>query len=317
LPGVKAATSDWSLPLSGNLPSAGVEFEGQTFAPGHVPTIAMDAATPGYFQAMGIPLVVGRVFSNTDDASSTPVVVVNEAFVRRYFPNESALGKRIQSGYSVTSTFPWREIVGVVGDTKLGELAEEPEPEYYMPFAQVPKFSAIVLRVQGEPLSIAPAVRSVMTQLDKDIPIYDFQTMDGYVASLVAARRFATLLLGSFAVLALMLAAVGIYGVTSFSSSQRIHEIGIRRALGAQGGEVLRMVLWQGARLAFVGLIVGLVAAAGLARLIGSFLFGVRALDPLTFVSVAALLCGVALAASYIPARRATRVDPMVALRYE
>ena len=317
LPSVKSAATDWSLPLSGNAPSTGVEFEGRQFAPGSTPEIIIDTATPSYFGTMGIPLLKGRVFTDADDASSTPVVVVNQAFVQRYFPNESPLGKRIRPSFSVTSTTPWREIVGVVGNTKLGGLAEEFQPEFYTPFAQVPNFSAVVLRTATQPLSVVPEVRAVLASLDKNIPIYDVETMDGYVSALVAARRFSVFLLGLFAALALLLAAVGIYGVTSFSAGQRTHEIGIRRALGAQRDDVLRLVVWHGARLAFLGVITGLAAAAGLTRLIRSLLFGVSALDPFTFAVVAVLLTVVALLACWIPARRAMRVDPMVALRHE
>ncbi|HEV2418079.1 MAG TPA: ABC transporter permease [Terriglobia bacterium] len=317
LPGVRSVAADWTLPFSGEIDSAGVDFEGRTFAPGYTPSIRVDGITPGYFRTMGIPLLQGRTFTNRDTASSLPVVIVNEALARKYYPNESVIGKQIRPSISATSATPWREIVGVVGNTKLGGLAENFQPEYYLPFAQFPIFSTIVLRTQVEPLRLVPAVRTVITSMDENVPVYDVSTMGNYLASSVARSRFSTLLLGLFGGLALVLAAIGIYGVVSYSVSQRTHELGIRMALGAQKTDVLRMVIINGIKMALVGVGIGIVGALGLARFLSSLLYGVKSTDPLTFVIVSVLLTSVALLACYIPARRAAKVDPMVALRHE
>jgi len=317
LPGATAAAADWSLPFSGTGVSTGVTFQGRTVAPGNTPVSIVDAITPDYFQTMGIPLLKGRIFNDADNWTSLPVVIINEAFAQRYFPNENPIGKRIQPSFSMTNDYPWREIVAVVGNAKMGDLSEDFQPEFYMPFAQIPNYNAFVLKVQGDPLTLVSAVRAVVASLDKNLPLYNIQTMDGYLSSSIAARRFITLLLGLFAVLALVLATVGIYGVMAFSVSQRTRELGIRMALGADRGSVMQLVLWQGARLAFVGVAIGIGTALGLTRVLADFLFEVRATDPATYVAVAILLVVVALLACYIPARRATKVDPLAALRYE
>jgi predicted permease len=316
LPGVTEAAADWSLPFSSAV-TTGVDFEGRTFAPGNTPVSIFDAATPAYFRTMGIPLLQGRIFTDGDNMNNPPVVIINEAFARRYFPNENPVGKRIKPSFSMTNDTPWREIVGVVGNTKLVDLSEDFRPEFYMPFAQVPNFSAVILRTRGDPLGLVSAVRTVLASLDKNLPIYDVETMESYMSSSVAAKRFVTLLLGLFAVLALVLAVVGIYGVMAFSVSQRTRELGIRMALGADRQSVMRMVLWQGARLALVGVAIGIATALVVTRILVSFLFDVRATDPATYAAVAFLLVLVALAACYLPARRAMKVDPMVALRHE
>jgi predicted permease len=316
LPGVTEAAADWSLPFSSAV-TTGVDFEGRTFAPGNTPVSIFDAATPSYFRTMEIPLLEGRIFTDGDNMKNPSVVIINEAFARHYFPDENPVGKRIKPSFSMTNDTPWREIVGVVGNTKLVDLSEDFRPEFYMPFAQVPNFSAVILRARGDPLGLVSAVRTVLASLDKNLPIYDVETMADYMSSSIAAKRFITLLLGLFAVLALVLAAVGIYGVMAFSVSQRTRELGIRMALGADRQSVMRMVLWHGARLALVGVAIGIATALAVTRVLASFLFEVRATDPTTYGAVAILLVLVALAACYIPARRAMRVDPMVALRYE
>ncbi|HTU34195.1 MAG TPA: ABC transporter permease [Candidatus Acidoferrum sp.] len=316
LPGVTGAAADWSLPFS-NAVTTGLDFEGRTFAPGNTPVSIFDAVTPDYFRTMGIPLLEGRIFTDADNAKSPPVVIINEAFARRYFPNESPLGKRIKPSFTMTNGYPWREIVAVVGNTKLVDLSEDFRPEFYMPFAQIPNFSAVILRAQGDPLGLVSAVRTVLASLDKDLPIYDVETMDGYMSSSIAAKRFITLLLGLFAVLALVLATVGMYGVMAFSVGQRTRELGIRMALGADRQSVMQMVLWQGARLALVGVAIGIATALAVTRVLAGFLFEVHPTDPATYAAIAILLILVASAACYIPARRAMRVDPMVALRYE
>ncbi|HKF53667.1 MAG TPA: ABC transporter permease [Candidatus Acidoferrales bacterium] len=317
LPGATAVAADWSLPFSGTGVSTGLSFEGRTFAPGNTPMSVVDAITPDYFQTMGIPLLKGRLFTDADNSASRPVVIINDAFAQRYFPNENPVGKRIQPSFSVTNDYPWREIVAVVGNTKMGDLSEDFQPEFYMPFAQIPNYNAFVLKVQGDPLTLVSAVRATVASLDKNLPLYGIQTMDGYLASSVAARRFLTLLLGLFATLALVLATVGIYGVMAFSVSRRTRELGIRMALGADKASVMQLVLWQGARLALVGVAIGIAAALALTRVVANFLFEIRATDPVTYAAVAFLLVVVALFACYIPARRAMKVDPLAALRHE
>jgi predicted permease len=317
LPGVRSAAVDWTLPFSGVYDSAGVDLEGRKFAPGYTPSIRLDALTPGYFRTMRIPLLRGRRFNDRDAASSLPVAIVNEAFALKYFPNENVVGKRIRPSISVGSTTPWREIVGVVGNTKLKGLAENFEPEYYLPFGQFPIFSTIVLRTRDKPLTMVPAVRTVIASMDRNLPVYDVSTMENYLSSSVARSRFSTLLLGLFGALALLLAAVGIYGVVSYSVSQRTHEVGIRIALGADRQDVLQLILRRGMVLALIGVAIGVPAALGLTRFLSSLLYDVKPTDPRTFIAVALIMLGVALLACYIPARRAAKVDPMVALRHE
>ena len=319
LPGVKGATTSWSLPFSGTAVSTGLDFEGRTFAPGNTPMSVVDAVTPDYFHTFGIPLVKGRTFTDADSWNSPPVAIINEAFAQRFFPNENPVGKRIKSSFSMTNDSPWREIVAVVGNTKIANLSEDFQPEFYMPFAQIPNFTAVIVKLQGDPLTSVTAVRSVLASLDKNLPVYNIETMDDYLSSSVAAKRFIALLLGLFAVLALILATIGIYGVTAFSVSQRTRELGIRMALGANRASMMQLVLWQGARLALIGVAIGIAAALALTSVLAEFLFlfEIRATDPATYATVAILLVVVALLACFIPARRATRVDPMIALRYE
>ncbi len=317
LPRVHAAAADWALPFSGDNPAAGVLFEGRTLTPGHIPVARVDTVTPDYFRTMGIPLLLGRFFTDADTAKSLPVAIVNDAFARKYFPNETAVGKRIMAGISATSATPWREIVGVVGNVKLDGLAGNFQPEYYLPFAQFPGFNAFVLRVHGNPANMAPAVRTVVASMDRNVPVYHVETMNDYLSASVARNRFSTLLLGLFGALALALAAVGIYGVISYSVSQTTHEIGIRVALGAEKNDVLKMVVGQGLKLALIGVAIGVAGALALTRFLASLLYGVKPTDPLTFLAVSLILIAVALAACYFPARRAAKVDPMVALHYE
>jgi predicted permease len=317
VPGVQSSATDWALPFSGDNPSTGMEFEGRTFAPGHTPGARIDAVTPDYFRTMGIPLLRGRGFTNHDRANTLPVVLINNAFARRFYPNEDPIGRRIRPSYTTTSTFPWRTVVGVVGNAKLGGLAEKFQPELYMPYAQVPIFNVVIVKTQGKPLRLAPAARTVVASLDKNVPVYGIEPMEDYLASSEARNRFSTLLLGLFGVVALAMAAAGIYGVVSYSVSQRTHEIGIRMALGAQKSDVLRLVVGQGMSPSLIGLGIGIAGAFGLTRSLSSMLYEVKPTDPTTFTAVSLILIGVALLASYIPARRATKVDPMVALRYE
>ncbi|HXG67739.1 MAG TPA: ABC transporter permease [Blastocatellia bacterium] len=321
LPGVTAASGILPLPLSGNNFGVSLRVEGQTYAPGEEPSTALRVTGLDYFKTMKIPFVNGRDFTPRDDRQATRVAIINETFAKRYFPGEDPIGKRIKPGISVDEDGPpMREIIGVVKDVRhKQELDKESGPEMYLPHAQVP-FGGItlVVRTQTDPRSLARPVQGVIAEIDKDIPLYDIKTFDQHLGNAFARPQFSAFLLGVFAVVALLLTAVGLYGVMAYSVAQRTHEIGIRVALGAQQGQVMSMVIRQGVTLAAVGVVLGLVGAFGLTRvLLATMLYGVSALDPLTFAFVVLLLFGVALAACAIPARRATKVDPMVALRYE
>jgi putative ABC transport system permease protein len=273
--------------------------------------------TPGYFRTMGIPLLAGRDLSDDDQPDTPHVVVVNEAFARRVFPGERALGKRIDWGGP--SGPEHLEIVGVVGDVKQYGLDEGFFPTMYLPYAQiyVSEVMSLVARTTRDPRDLVSAVRRAVAALDPDLPLYDVATMEQRIADSVTSERYSTLLIGVFAITALILATVGIYGVMSYTVRQRTQELGVRIALGAGKREVLALVIRQGMKLAFVGLILGIAGALGLGRVLNSLLFQVSARDPWTLASVAVLLTVVAAVACYLPARHAARVDPAEALRYE
>ena len=274
----------------------------------------------GYFRTMGIPLIKGRDFDDRDKHGSTPVIIVTETFVRQFFPNEDPIGKRMHPGISSVEgeESTMREIIGVVGDVRNRSLSAESRPAYYVPQTQVP-FSQMVtvVKTTSEPRSFIPAVTKDVAALDADVPLFGVKSMDEYLSASVAAPRFNTTLLSIFAGVALVLTIVGLYGVMSYSVVQRTNEIGIRLALGAQSRDVLIMIIKQGSKLIVVGLVIGLAGAFAATRVIASLLFGVKAKDPFTFVAAAVLLAIVALLACYIPAWRATKVDPLEALRYE
>jgi predicted permease len=283
-------------------------------------------AEPDYLSAMGIPLHRGRFFTQDDNEHSPPVIVIDESFAREYFPNEDPIGKRINIG--IINSEP--EIVGVVGHVKHWGLDTDGDAKHpitaqaYMPFMQIPdQFwsgppqSEVVVRTKGSPAALVPAIREAIEKLNGENVMYETKPLEQIVADSLAARRFSMILLGVFAALALLLSSIGIYGVISYVVGQRTHEIGIRMALGAQPSHVLRLMLGEGMKMALVGVAIGIAAALGLTQLMASMLFGVSATDPITFCGVALVLTSVALAACYIPARRAMRVDPMVALRYE
>ena len=275
-------------------------------------------ATPGFFAAIGIPLVRGRLIERSDDEKAARVLVVNEAFEKRFFPKGDAIGKRIRLG-KLTADFPWATIVGVVGDVRGFALNEPPQPTMYWPVAQIRETPslAIVVRTQTDPAALAPTVRSAVAEIDPAQPIYDMETLDQLVAKSLSQRRFTLTLMLMFGVTALILSASGIYGVMAFAVTQRTQEIGIRMALGARAADVLRMVVRSGMLLALLGVVAGLIGAFALTRLMSTLLFGVSPTDLLTFGLVTAGLLMVALLACYIPARRATKVDPLIALRSE
>ena len=319
LPGVENASAITPLPLGGSTFVISFEVEGRNIPKGQLPSSHFRAITPDYFNVMRIPLISGRAFTNRDDAKSPGVVIINESFAKRHFPNENPIGKHLKPGISVTDETVWREIVGVVKDVKHNQsLSRDYEPEYYMPHAQIPLGSmSLVLRATNDPRSLAGAVQREVHALDKDIPVYRIKTLDQYLGVAVAKPKFNALLLALFAGLALLLTAIGLYGVMAYSVIQLTQEIGIRIALGAQTGDVLQMVLRQGLKLTALGLALGLAAAYALTRYMQTLLFGVKPADPLTFGLIALLLIVVAIVACWIPARRATKVDPMVALRRE
>jgi len=322
LPGVRSAGASSFLPVSGG--GGLLHFN----INGHPPKSPHDyiatgyrTITPNYFETLGVPLVQGRFFTAADAEKAPAVVVINVAMARTYFPGENPLGKRLQVGATPESDVPWMEVVGVVGDVRQG-LDLEPKAEMYLPYRQadavLPVFQlSIVLRTATDPKLQASALRSALAEIDPNQPLVRVRTMEENMAATVAQPRFRTWLIGIFAALALVLAGVGVYGVMSYTVTQRTSEIGIRVTLGAQPEDVFRIVVGEGLRVALAGVGVGIVAALALTRLLQSFLYGVSAYDPLTFGGVALILTFVAVAASFFPARRATHVDPMVALRYE
>jgi predicted permease len=318
LPGVQAAGAVSSLPLSGNNSSGSFRIEGRDVPQGQsAPHGDRWAATPGYFETMKIPLVRGRFFEQRDVESGPGVAIIDEELARKYWPNEDPLGKRIT--FEGTRENPrFREIVGIVGHVKHRGLEGESRVQYYLPHgqrAQAGMFLAI--RTAGNPADFTGAVRGVLRNLDQDLPVFRVNTMEQVVADSMTMRRFMLSLLGVFAAIALILASVGLYGVLSYAVTQRSHEIGIRMALGARGADVLALVVKQGMRLTGIGIGIGLLGAFALTRLMKTLLFGIGAADPLTYGAIAGMLALVALLACWLPARRATRVDPMIALRYE
>ncbi len=317
-PGVRSASAIVPLPDSNDEWGVSFQVESHVVPAADEPVSGFAMTDPGYFHTMGIPILRGREFGETDNAKSLPVVIVNQAFAKQYFPNQDPVGKRIQPAASMSGKPPWREIVGVAGNVKTEGLAGKTPSIYYVPYQQLP-FSSLtfVVRTAGNPRAMAGMVRSLIASMDPNVPVYSVETMNEYLAASVAQPRFNTLMLGIFAALALVLAAVGLYGVISYSVAQRTHEFGIRMALGARQEAILRLVLKEGLVLALAGVGIGMAGAFGLSRLISSLLYGVKSSNPLVFTGVAVVLVGVALLASYIPARRATKVDPIEALRYE
>jgi putative ABC transport system permease protein len=327
VPGVQSASGINHLPLAGDEWGFRFHIEGRPpERPGEESVAAYRAVFPGYFRAMSIPILRGRDVTNGDDLRSPGVVVINNYFARRHWPGEDAIGKRIT--FDDPSKNPsWLTVVGVVKDTARSSWVSPPEEEVFLPYLQnrayletpSPPYSylTLIVRTAGEPESLAPAIRAAIHSLDKNIPLSEVQTMDHVVAEATGQSRFYLILLGAFGTVALVLAGVGIYGVMSYSVLRRTQEIGIRMALGAQARDVLRLVVFQGIMHALAGVAVGLAGALALSRLMAGLLYRTRPNDPATFAAVVLVLSGVAIAASYVPARRATRVDPMVALRYE
>jgi putative ABC transport system permease protein len=317
LPGVRSAAVAGNLPLTYDGDSAIISVEGLPDPPpDQRPDVIYRAIGPEYFQTMGISLVRGRDFTDQDNADSKEVVVISEKTAQRFWPGQDPLGKRLKTGSSTSST-PWREVIGVVKDVRQNNFIAPPKMQMYFTYRQLKNIAAnaLVVRTMIEPMSLATSVRDVIWSVDKDQTVADIDAMDHIVAAAVARQRFSMLLLGIFAALALLLASVGIYGVMSYSVVQRTREIGIRIALGARRSDVLQMTVKQGLKLVGAGMIIGLAAAFILTRLMATLLFGITATDPITFFSISLVLLAVAILASYVPALRATKVDPIIALR--
>ena len=315
-PGVAAVAAGIPLPFSGNGGSASFQIDGRPSPPGDPGPhgdIAMVSAD--YFNALKIPLRQGRVFTTLDRADTQPVALVDEILARQYWPGQSPIGQHIRNGNSA----PWATIVGIVGHVKQSDLAgEDVKGKYYFPLFQRPApFMSFVMRAPGDAGRLSAAMRDAVRAVDPTQPLSQIRLLTDMVDSSLAPRRFVVTVLGVFATMALAMALIGLYGVISYAVTQRTQELGVRMALGAQPAEILRMVLGQGIKLAGLGSIAGLIIALALSQLLRGQLFHVSAFDPLTFALMAVALIAAAMLASYIPARRATRVDPMVALRYE
>ncbi|HZE69968.1 MAG TPA: ABC transporter permease [Pyrinomonadaceae bacterium] len=336
LPGVQMVAAASGLPLGNNGWQTSFVIEGRPVPPrNETPLMEACTVTPDYFRAMNIPLLSGRFFTDQDNRSflagrdlskldegermisGTNVIVVDEEFARRYWPNEDAVGKRIKFGPD--SKAPALTVVGVVGRVKMEGLSQDSNRvQGYFAFSQLPfNGMTVIIKASRDPNQLIAAVRDQIKAIDPEQPIYNIRTMDEIRGESVAAERLNLMLLSIFAGIALVLAIVGIYGVMSYAVTQRTHEIGIRMAIGAQPRDVFRMILGQGMTLALIGVVLGLVGAFALTRLMATMLFGVQPTDPATFASIAALLTGVALVACLIPGRRATKVDPVISLRYE
>jgi putative ABC transport system permease protein len=314
LPGVQAVGLSSNVPLLPDQRGIGFRVEGRAANDFHQANNAF--VNESYFRAMGIPILRGRSVQEQDTPSKPLAAVINQTLARTYFPGEDPIGKRLLWGYRTPFI-----IVGVAGDVRVSALDASVSPMIYMSAFQVEsgasRHAVFVVRTAGKPAELASSARRAIWSVDKELPVFGVTTMDDVLAGSVAQRRFSMSLLGAFAGLALLMAAIGLYGVLSYSVSQRMHEMGLRMALGARARDLMRLVVGQGIRVALAGVALGLIASFATTRLLAGMLFGVSPLDPLTFAAVALVLVAAAFLASFIPARRATRVDPMVALRYE
>ena len=318
-PGVEGVAISTDLPLGGNADFLAFSVEGRPLAPtDRTPDAEVRIISPEYFRTLQIPLWSGRILTDRDTNDVPDAVVINETLARKYFPGEDPLGKRITFGNPQAPDVEWFSIVGVVGDVRGTRLSDEPYAQLYTSYRQTPRRSfSLILRTAGEPTAMLNTVREKIWALDRQQPLYNVRTVDQVLAQAVARPRFNMLLISILAGVALVLASVGIYGVISYSVTQRTHELGVRMALGATAGDVLKLVIGQGMLLAGIGLGIGLVAAFAVTRIMASLLFGVSASDPLTYLGLAVLLGAIAFLACYIPARRATKVNPVTALRAE
>jgi putative ABC transport system permease protein len=317
LPGVQSVGLTSDLPWTGYDEIMLFNIEGKTFPPNQGPIARYHYVSTDYFRTIGVPLIAGRFFSAEDRPGTPAVVLINRSLGERYWPGESAVGKRF-SFSSQPREQDWLTVAGVVGDVKDFPYSPAAEPAFYFPMTQEPvRLMILAVRTAAEPSNLIEAVRGEVRALDKDLPLAEVKTLETIATAAVAGQRFTLWLVGFFALVALVLAAIGIYSVLSYLVAQRTHEIGVRMALGAQTRDVLKLMLWQGTRLILAGVGLGLLASFALTRLLSRLLFEVSATDPLTFGAVALLLAGIALLACWLPARRATKVDPLVALRVE
>ena len=318
VPGVQSAGAISTIFLSDTPNSTNFAIEGRPQATGAQSIeVPLDAVSAKYFKVMGIPLISGREFDDRDALGTPPVAIINETFANRFFPGEDPIGKRYVYGGPAPDN-PWITIVGVVGDMRRTGFDRPVRPETFLPESQNPDNAlTVVARTSGDPASLAGMLRDQVWSIDRDQSVYDIKTMDQTLSEMLSQRRFNMLLLGVFASVALLLAALGIYGVISYSVSQRTHEIGIRMAMGAQSRDVLSLVVRHGLVLTGTGIGAGLIVSFALTRLMSTLLYGVSATDPVTFIAIPVVLAGVALGACFVPARRASRVDPIEALRYE
>jgi len=320
IPGVNSASIILPLPLTGSNITTDFDMEEHPLPEGQRNDAPMRITGLDYFQTMGIPLLQGRVFKETDKFGSLPVVIVNERFAQKFFPGQNVIGKHIQPGWSVGDDKPkMREIVGVVGNVKHLSLQKDFTPEMYVPATQIPiNLVFVVARTSlSNPAALTTAVRDQLALLDRDVPLTHVRVFDEYMSRTLAKPRFNALLLSIFAGTALLLTAIGIYGVLAYSVSQRTNEIGIRIALGAAQSNIFRLIVGQAMLLVAISMAIGLFGAFMATRFLSSLLYGVAAWDPITFASIATLIAGVAFVACWLPARRAARVDPVIALRAE
>ena len=312
IPGIESATIAGWIPLGFDISSYSVQIEGYVPQPHESMDIGYADIAPRYLHTMQIPLISGREFTTSDIDGSQPVAIVNSAFVKHYWPHQQAIGERVQAAGI------WYNVVGVAENSDYNELGQKPQPFLYLPFFQdYNRRCAIYVRVAGDPLASVGPVQAAVHSLDADMPLFNLTTLDSRVQLSTTTQRLAGTFVGGFGALALILAGIGIYGVLAYTTRQRTHEMGIRMALGANPLDVLRLVLRQGLTLAALGLVIGLAASLGLTRALSSQLFGISATDPLTFMAVACLVLAVAFLACYVPARRAMRTDPIVALRHQ
>ena len=316
LPGVVSVGGTTRVPLGSTSVSTTVQIEGRPVPVAELPEVQFRRAMHNYFETMGIPIRKGRNFNQNDTATAPPVAVINETMARRLFPNQDPIGQHVRTGPNASG--PWTTIVGVIGDIRHGGLEEAPQPELYITYLQGPPVGPfIVLRTIGDPAQMAETVRAEARRIDKTLPVYDMRTMSTLRSEAVSTRRFVLLIVGAFGLLALGLAAIGVYGVMSLIVSERTRQVGVRLALGAQPAELLRMIVGQAAKLAAVGVAIGIVAAALITPLMDSQLYGIESFDPATFIIVPVVLLAIAAMAALVPARKAMRIDPLAALRID
>jgi putative ABC transport system permease protein len=315
LPGVTSAGAIGHLPLAGDIESYFMQVEGRAPLPNEYANPDCHVVMPGYFESMKVPLIEGRFFEERDNLESPHVLIINDIVAREVFPNENPMGKRLRMGFNDFSG----EIIGVVRHTSHLTRDAPPIEEVYTPFLQAPLWNklALTIRTTSAPLALAQPIQQLVHSMDKDEPVADIRTMDEVARASVATPKFRAVLLGSFGFVALLLGAIGLYGVMSYSVAQRTREVGVRMALGASQSQVIGLMLREGLGITFAGLAIGIIGARALVHLLSSMLYGVHPTDPLTFAAVSVFLGAVSLIANCLPARRAAKVDPLVALRYE